>query len=195
MPLSSFCSWQTTDEKNINIHINTILLSRESIEYSIIIDIYRQPIHRYYAVTIVGYVPGPIRIRDQQGTTDTRNFRHQRQANRNTFQPLRAGYEHTAIFIDIHILSEGVTQRLVFSRQMDVRPQPVQIFPLKRHLQPPRLRAMQESKGQDDETRETHHHVSRKELFASRGRGIWTNVSRSRLEVYYAQKYSWQWHY
>lgn len=154
-------------------------MSREFIKRSynnIITDIYRQPIHRYYAITIVGRVPGPIGIRDQQWTTDTRNFRHQRQANRNTFQPLRAGYEHTTIFIDIHILSEGVTQRLVFSRQMDSWPQPVQIFPLKSYLQPSRLRAMQESKGQDNETRETHHHVSRKQSFASRGRGIWTNA-------------------
>lgn len=135
------------------LKLNKSLYHLENLEpsnYTYYHDIYRQPIHRYYAVAIVRREPGPVGIRYQQRATYSWRSCHQWQWNWHTLQPLWTCYEYTAISIDVYVLSKGIAQREVLPRQVSIRPDPVQVFPLKSDLKSSSSRALKGPKDQGE---------------------------------------------
>lgn len=87
---------------------------------------------------------------------------HQRQTNWHTVQPLRTRDEYAALSVDIHVLCEGIAQRIVFSRQMYIWPDPIEIFPLVSHFEVRRPGRVYEPEEQNEHPNQFHHAYRRK---------------------------------
>lgn len=97
-------------------------------------------------------------------TTGTVRLSHQRQTKWYTIQPLRTRHEHAALSVDIHVLCERVAQRIVFSRQMYIWPNPIEIFPLVSHFEVRRLGRVYDAEEQNEHPNQFHDAYGRKPI-------------------------------